>query len=340
MRRIAADLVTGHAIPGYQAFATAAGMLSDAAVSFCGAREAAGLETLRTAFLEAQAAWMGVQHLRFGAVLTENRHYRIQFWPDPHGRGGKHLRRLLAELDGKRGQEISVTKRSVAVQGLPVLERLLFTDSAQVLLASTPEAETRCGLVMAVAKNLRDVARAVLMAWIEDERPRAREWRAGLGEMDVARERMQGFFRAFVDQLQLIADVKLARPLGATDARARPKFAESWRSETSMRNIVDNLEALKGLFAGAPEEAAGLSLALGEEGEEGDYRRAIAEGLDFVARYIAEHKIVLHRAVADEEQRAVAEFVVLQIRQIREMAVEQLAPALGVSIGFNAFDGD
>ena len=340
LRRIAADLVTGHAIPGYRTLATAAGMLHETAVGFCDAPDAAGLADLRASMLEAQGAWMSVQHIRFGAVMAENRLYRIQFWPDPHGRGGKHLRRLLAELAGKQGEGVSVAKRSVAVQGLPVLERLLFTDAADVLLAASTEGRIRCRLVAAVTENLRDMARAVLATWVGVESARAREWRAGLGESDAARERVQGYYRAFVDGLQLIADFKLARPLGEEVKKARPRLAESWRSESSMRNVADNLEALRDLFAGAPDDAAGLSLALAEDGEEGDYRRAIGEGLDFLLRYLAEHDIVLHRATLDEEQRAMVDFIVLQVRQIRDMAVEQLAPALGVSTGFNAFDGD
>src|SRR3546814_3214031 len=55
-------------------------------------------------------------------------------------------------------------------------------------------------------------------------------------------------FKSLYTAVELIADHKLARPLGGSIDQARPHLAEAWRSQRSMRNIVINLRAAQDLY--------------------------------------------------------------------------------------------
>ena len=58
-------------------------------------------------------------------IQVQNRGFRIQFWPDFRNKTGKQLSRVLAAKDRAALDEETFSRTSIAVQGLPALERLL-----------------------------------------------------------------------------------------------------------------------------------------------------------------------------------------------------------------------
>src|SRR5204863_437791 len=80
-------------------------------------------------------AWGGVEFLRFGPMATTGRPERFDFWPDPRGFTDRQLRTLIAQRDPAALDPATLEKKSVAVQGLTVLE-ILLTDSAHPLDAT------------------------------------------------------------------------------------------------------------------------------------------------------------------------------------------------------------
>jgi len=338
--RIAGDLVLNHVIPGYEAFEKASGRLETRVRAFCTEGGPARLSSVQKDFRTALAVWMGVQQLRFGPVMRKDRHYRIQFWPDKHGQAARQIRRLLARPQADIPSAAQLAGKSAGIQGFPALERLLFGEGAGLLGDGSPKGGRRCALAGAIAGNIAAMAAAVHRDWREQYAAPARDWARGQGESKQAAEMVGKLFRAFMDQAEIITELKLRRPLGATLEKARPRRAESWRSETSLSNVAQNLTALGAMFSGAEGRWSGLGAALDDDGEEGDARKSIAEGLSYAVTFIERQEMTMISAAGDPKGRRAIEFLILHIGQVRDTAGEYLVPALGVSVGFNALDGD
>jgi len=333
LRSIASDIAHHHALPRVEALASATAALDRSIATYCDERGAGTSGTVHEAFGAALAAWMGVEHLRFGPLAEDDRYWRIQFWPDKHGQGARQLRKLLSDPSQPVPDATAIGEASAAIQGLPALERLLFGDGSAP--AAADDTDRVCLLMTAIGDNLAAMAEAALNDW----RALAAELDSGTGTR--AGEFLASAFRAFADQLEFIADLKLDRPLGKSEEAARPRQAQNWRSSMALANIEANLAALDELYGGNAEAGShGLAAVLDTQGPEGDYRTAIGEGLRYGATFLRERPMDMASAVHDQEQRDSLAFLALHIRQMRDMALAHLAPALGVAAGFNAMDGD
>src|SRR3546814_13295273 len=102
-------------------------------------------------------AWTAVQHLRFGPSLLFLRYDRIEFWPDKRGVVRRHLSQLLSEQDAEALQLRPFANGSVAVQGFPGLERLLFESEADT--CAMPSGRD---VVRAIGTNLESIPRGLL----------------------------------------------------------------------------------------------------------------------------------------------------------------------------------
>lgn len=121
LRPVAADTraaVEDHILPRYAAFAEAAQTLSDTAGVDCSA------SGMTKAYHSAYDTWISISHIQFGPIETRGVALALAFWPDPKDRTGKAIARLLAE-DVVPGPK-TFKAVSIAAQGFPALERLLF----------------------------------------------------------------------------------------------------------------------------------------------------------------------------------------------------------------------
>ena len=64
------------------------------------------------------------------------------------------------------------------------------------------------------------------------------------------RDATLAFFKSLHDGLQFIADVKLKPVIGDDIQAVQPSYAESRPSGRSLRNVVNNIEALQALYHG------------------------------------------------------------------------------------------
>src|SRR3546814_4200550 len=105
------------------------------------------------------------EFLRFGPLVAANRYERIYFWPDPRGITLRQVQGLLGQADGSMPDAAGLATQSVALQGLPALEYVLY-GKAGLLAASEAQAtdsgkanaenKTRaCAYATAVAGNPR-----------------------------------------------------------------------------------------------------------------------------------------------------------------------------------------
>ncbi len=334
-RSLNLGLAERHVIPRYEDLAASTNQLDRRARFFCAQPSAEGLSELQADFGRALDAWMGVQHLRFGPVEFLLRYDRFTFWPDKRNTGGRHLAALLAKADPTALEPQAFARGSVAVQGFSALERLLYQDGA----ATAFDDPFRCQVVLAITGNLREMSQGTLLGWTDGEKAFG-EVMAGAGPDNAFyaddKEATLEFFKAFHGSLQMIGDLKLARPLGASIEKARGRRTESWRSGRSLDNIRANLAALDELYAG---EAGFTVLVLPVEGGPA-LDKALRGRLDRARALAQDIDSPLSEAIADPAQRERVEKLLAEVEAIRELATTRLAAALDLPVGFNAFDGD
>src|SRR5215813_9996896 len=121
--------VTDHfVIPKYEALARAAEAQEKAWAAFCPARTNP-LPLLATYHVVADA-WAEAQIVKTGPIVLFLRQERFYYWPETHDATARALQSLLTSNDPKVLDPATLAHDSVAGQGTPALERLLFDKNA------------------------------------------------------------------------------------------------------------------------------------------------------------------------------------------------------------------
>ena len=310
---------------GYAAFAAAAAGLADAAAAHCGAAAGDG-QGLAGAWRRAMTAWQRVQHLRTGPVEEDHRRLRIQLFPDANGAVERNLDALLAGTEAITGARVRGSP--VGAQGLPALERLIFTGDPG-LAAGT----RRCEAAVAIASNLSWLAREV-----------AAPWRAGGTMLEAFVHAAEPFLGgddvlvAIVESIavhaEFVADRKLAPALRGASADA----LESPLAGHSGANIAANLEALAELIGGAEPGVYRLRDYLLRAHDETEVGARLASVANRAQERIAAITASFEDVVAG---RAAGDLDGLR-RDFKELSDlgREAAVAAGVNLGFNSEDGD
>lgn len=300
--------VQDHILPRHAAFAAATASLAEATTDGC------ALDQVGPAYQAAYDAWMGVQHIRLGPVEVDGRGLAIAFWPDPKA-SGLRAQHVLLDADPATLTPDNMMEQSVAARGLTGLERLLYPTE--------PWPVDTCPLLRATADDL-----ARMSADLD------REWRTGFGPLVLTAsqpgntrflsevEARQALFTQIVTGLDFIRDQRLGRPLGSFD-RPAPDRAEARASGRSLRNIALSLSAIRQMAMALVPDAARSLTAL-------DRATDLARDLDDP----------LLAGVATPQGRLRVEILQQAVDAARMAVVEEMGPALGVTMGFNAMDGD
>ncbi len=292
---------------GYAGFATATATLADTATQTC------DMSTLQPAFNAAFDAWMAVAHIHLGPVEQDGRALAIAFWPDPKGLGAKAQRGLLMG-DPAALEPETFAQQSVAARGLMGLERLLYP-------AEAPPADP-CPLIRATATNLAQMAADVAHDWPAFAQTLATAGQPGNTVYLTDSEGKQALFTQLATGIEGLADGRIGRPLGSFD-KPRPERAEARASSRSLRNIGLSVAALRN-----------MALAL-----DADIPTTKA-AFDRAAKLVAAMDDPALAGVADPQGWLKVEILQQSVRAARDAVVAELAPALGVGLGFNSQDGD
>ncbi len=306
-----AEVVAAHARPGAVRFAESAAALNDAAQADC---RAPGLQA---AYQAAADGWIHIAHLRLGPSEERGRAQAIWFWPDPKNSGGRAQADLIRSQNPVVHDPQAFGRISVALRGLTGLERLIFATDA-------PQDDYACALIRAITTDLAGNAQALADGWSgEFARTLLSAGAAGNHTYLSPAEARQALFTQLVSGLGFVADQRLARPLGS-ETRAMPERAEGRLAGRSQRNVELSLLGLRDLAqALAPESAATLAAL--------DAAIAQVRMLD--------HDPLL-AGVADPAQRPAILALQAAVLAARATALADMAPRLGVDLGFNAADGD
>src|SRR5262249_12236048 len=160
---------------------------------------------------------------------------RIYFWPERKNAVAKQVATLLQSADVAALAPDRVAAASVAVQGFPALQLLLYDgdDPARAFLSGDPAAAYRCAYGTAAARNLNAIATQIVGGWsaaIAAMAAAPPRYDSEYGLSPSAKETAQQLFSDFLTLFELVGDLKLALPLGQSLANPKPKLAEGWRS--------------------------------------------------------------------------------------------------------------
>jgi len=200
-----------HIVPRYRSLAKSTKKLSESVERIC----VSGKSTIINGrvdkdFKRVYLDWAAIQHIKFGPVSFLQRQERFQYWPDKHNSSERQLRKLLQSFE--QNSELSLRdfqKKSVALQGLTALERMLYSSDT---LISTQE----CQLAELVSMNLAQIADELDQNWRLAPVEYANEFAladTGSGTYESSDEVINILADSLVTQLLLISEYKLARGL-------------------------------------------------------------------------------------------------------------------------------
>ena len=300
----------------FAAFRDATAALADAAVAHCD--NGADRAVLENGLRQTWRAWAPLDSYQFGPVEQLGVALTVDFWPDKKDFVGRGLGALLASPPEALREPATVAGASAAAQGLPALERLLYSDLPP------------CPAAIGIAGNLDTVAETLYDAWFAADGWAALMQAAGpenpvyLDDTEVSRT----LFTAADFGLTRVADYRLGHPLG-TFERSFPRKAEAWRSGLTAEIIDAQLAGVAELIE------AGFGPALPKE-EAQRFARLAALTRERLAAVGAPVDV----AVADQMGHLRLESVQTRVNQLRLILSESFAPLLGVEVGFSAADGD
>jgi len=333
-------LAERHILPGYRQLASAMDTLDRSARDFCREPTPARLSGLQGAFHDGMDAWQAIRHIRFGPVELLLRHHRFQLWPDKRGAVGRHLGAMIADADPKVENPDAFAETSVAVQGLSALEHLVFRGGADKLLEGT-EQVYRCRLVSAISGNLSRMANDILQEWSGSAPGYLHQFthpgpdNPWFDSHVSVSTRLLGSLNTLLSEMD---DLKLSHPLDQSAERARPRRAESWRSARSLRNLRINLQAAQALYTANGSD--GFSAILNATPTGADLDRQMKHRFAELAGAWQRLPGDALGPVLQGALRPPAEQAREQLRALRAAVANELAAALGLTIGFNSLDGD
>lgn len=293
-------------LPGFAAFAGAAGALAQAAEAECTA------PALRPAYDAAWEAWARVGFVGIGPSATAN--LTVAFWPDPRGATARAVQSALAGDTPDTAAEVALA--GAALRGLTALDALLGGPAYG-------RQDPACRLARAVAADLAAQAAALAEDWTLYSDLLRSAGDPGNATYLSPQEATAALFTQVLAGLEFAADQRLGRPLGEP-GRPRPARAEAWRTARPVPNLTASLLALRDLAraladAPLPQSEAAFAAAL----------TAVGALPDPSLQDLDNPQAALRAEIAQQ-----------RIRALRDVLAAELGPALGVAAGFNALDGD
>ena len=245
---------------------------------------------------------------------------------------------LLRKRDERATDPVRLADKSVAVQGLAALE-LLLHGKASAQLVDGERLGFACRYAHAITRNLTTIITNVRRDW-NDEGAFTKIWLQP-GEDNPAyldaRETTFELMKAIGQSLELLRDRRIAPAIGMGPTR-RKKRPILWRSKLSATIFRANIAAVRDLL-----KTGGLGEAYLAHYKHSDEAASNIASLetDFNLTLDAVDQLVQDPdpfARKDIKRRLIA--VGFPLKSLRTRATALISQAAGLSIGFNAADGD
>ncbi|MEH6474680.1 MAG: imelysin family protein [Sneathiella sp.] len=326
------------AIPAYTQFYEASEKAMESIDLLCHLPSKEAKAATQSAFSDLVASWSIVEAIRFGPIRDDNRFEKIFFWPDPRSRGLRQVQRKLAKMEeGTAPVQLKFAGMSVAVQGLPALEFLLYGMGNEVLTSGS-RGGARCGFAAAISRNIYQISRDVLATWTVKGGYADYLIRVSEANSDFQNnsEVMQSILKSGSELLLLAANSKLGSSVQNSVEKAKPKRAPFWRSNLTILNLRGNVRSVVRMH----EKMQLETLVPAED-------RSVADQLIFEASLVQKtlEKLESEAPPWVEKLKTSDTHQLLQYVQIPMNSIEQALSVsypefLGLKLGFNSLDGD
>lgn len=333
VRVIMKKAVDGFIRPGYAALAVSATSLEGNMKALCAAPSQETLDAATAAFADTVKKWSTIEIVRVGPVIEQNRFERILYYPDRKGLGLKQVQRYLTEKDETVTNAESLKGKSVAAQGLGALEFVLYGTGSEAL--QQEKDGFRCRYGAAVAGNIANVAKDLQAVWDEPDGA-AKSWTEPGQDNPVfrdEREAIVALLGILVHGSETIRDQRIETFYKGPEKVKFPRTAIYWRSEQTWKSIADNVTAVQSLM-----KTAGMADLLPSD------QRSISGSIDFLAKSMVRVAGTIdpdvEKALANDEQRAKVDYLLLNGRDFIYRLNDQYGGAIGLSSGFSFSDGD
>ncbi len=320
-QRFASDFI----VPRFQTVAKAAHAQQAAWAAFCADRKHGNVDALKKTFDDVSDAWSDVEFMRIGPAAIALRVERFNWWLDRTDATGKALNQMLAATDPQMLTPEKLATGSVAGQGLPVVERLLYPADAAALLKAEDGAQ-RCTVGAAVTTAQASIADQIVNDWTAPEGARAAlmaNTRFKFSFAD-ANEAASVMMTDLVAGLEGLKDLKVAMVFHDINNPAAPRLAEASRSGRTLRDIGRNLAAIR------------LALETYFVPASAAQRNQIDMAFDDAERSLQE----LEGAKAEPDSIAASKLAVGSFSALAQQMIVVLPQATGLTLGFNNLDGD
>ena len=238
-------LARDYARPAMARMAQASEQMDAALGAWCARPDAAGATRVNDAHTGLALAWSGIEFLRFGPLVQANRYERLAFWPDTRGVMPRQVQAAIAAQDPELIKPGAMAGRSVALQAC---RRWNTCCTASRRCSSEPTARTSpmpAAMPGGVRQRVRHLAR--IDAGLGAEGDFGRQFAAPRPANDLYRNSQEvaaEAVKALSTGLQFARDVKILPVLGDAPEAARPKRAAYWRSNLSSRTLASSLDAM------------------------------------------------------------------------------------------------
>ncbi len=325
--------IDGFVRPAYVSLDEHAAGLTKAMHQLCDAPSQQNLDSARSEFSGTVEAWSVAEIIAFGPVKENNRLERMLYWPDRKSIGLRQVQTTLASKDPTSTDPAQLAGKSVAMQGLGALEYVLHGDGAETL--ANKDDPYRCAYGAAVAGNIETIAGEVRDAWQKPD-GFASLWANPGPNNPLYRngtEAVTELVGVFVNELEMIRDVRLKGFLGAKADADKPKQAIYWRSQNTTASLAANLSGIDQLF-----QTSKLGDALPADGQ------WMAESIHIqLTNGVATAKSVagpIDKALADPALRDKLEHFALITSSLSTLIGTRMTAAFGLTAGFSSLDGD
>lgn len=324
--------------PAYNQFADSSNRLVTEIKQLCASGASSQLEVVHQSFTDAVAAFSVIEFYRVGPMLKNNRQHRLFYWPDTRRVGERQLRAVLADSSNFNRQTID--DKSVAVQGVVALERLLYDKAARADLAA-PGSNSRCSVANTVAHNIAVIAGELQNKWADPVGIR-QEMLQPTSTSEIFRSQSE-VLRSFITQLSAGFEFLLDKKLDPLVADFQPSDAKKsfqpsirkaplWKSDNFLTNVRGNVTGLRALLI-----ESGIAAEANLENElEFEFKLAMSHIDKLESMNILENDGKIITPEAEELLQVLA----IPLASILITLDDRISSALGVSAGFNSDDGD
>ncbi len=324
-----------HIVPGYKNLVVQTKALEQQFDKFCQMPKETGLKETQIAYKNALVAWARVEHIHFGPVSKKYRRERFAYWPDLKGRGLRQVRRVIASQDKSVLSLETLESQSIAMQGLTALEYLLYGNKNELILSSEAEGKFRCDFSKTIAKNLAKMSSDILKGWQPETTFTDAFLRPGPKKIYITpQEVTKDLFQAYEVGLEQTRNLKVLRPAGRPPkGKSNYKKAAYWRSNLSLEVIEANFNSLKDFFV-----IGGFSEFTAKK--EPHLEQQVIQSMDNGLKMIARLKGPISEILSDKKKTGQLRFLVAMLNIVRAKSGLAILKVGGLTIAFNAEDGD